>query len=137
MKSLKYLAMVLAVFIASVAIANTGKGKAKKTVYVFGVATSFNDSTAYVTAVQKLDSVELAGKTGLLAHKNEYSYLLKDYMARQGLSHSTCVTVNASSLKQLEKLNAKMKLKFAKKDKFIVKDIPESEFRYERVIVAQ
>lgn len=137
MKSLKYLAMVLTVFMASVAIANAGKGKAKKTVYVFGVATSFNDSTAYVTAVQKLDSVELAGKTGLLAHKNEYSYQLKDYMARQGQSHSTCVTVNASSLKQLEKLNAKMKLKFAKKDKFIVKDIPESEFRYERVVEAQ
>ncbi len=137
MKSLKYLTIILAVFMTSISVANAEKGKGKKTVYVFGVATSFNDSTAYVTAVQKLDSVELASKTGLLAHKNEYSYQLKDYMARQGQSHSTCVTVNASSLKQLEKINAKMRLKFAKKDKLIVKDIPESEFHYERVVVAQ
>lgn len=133
MKSLKYMAIALTLFMASAAVATAGNKKANKTLYVFGVATSFNDSTAYITAIQQLDSVNIAGKTGILAHKQEYSYQLKDYMAKQGVNHSTCVTVNASNRKQIDKLNAKMRLKFAKKDKFIVKDIPQGEFKYERV----
>lgn len=137
MKSFKYLAVAAIMFMASVAVATAAKNKANKSMYVFGVVTSFNDSTAYITSIQMIDSVATVGKTGILANKQEYSYQLKDYMTRLGNSHSTCVTINAATKKQIEKLNAKMRERFIKKDKFIIKDIPESDFKYERVIMAQ
>lgn len=62
MRSLKYVALMAVLLLTTVQLAYAAKGKGVKTTYVFGVATSFNDSTAYVTAIQQLDSVTTVGK---------------------------------------------------------------------------
>lgn len=136
MKFIKYVAIVLLMLVAASELASARGGKANKKAYVFGVATSFNDSTAYFTAIQELDSVSMVGKTHILANKQEYSYQLKEYMGRTGITHATCVTMNASDRKSLEKTYNAMKLRYTKKDKLFIKDIPAADFRYERVVMA-
>ena len=42
--------------------------------YVYGVATSFNDSTVYITEIQQLDSAWVDTKTGFLYSRNNYSF---------------------------------------------------------------
>lgn len=136
MKSLKYVAMAVLMLVATAKFASARGNKENKKAYVFGVATSFNDSTAYFTAIQELDSVSMVGKTHILANKQEYSYQLREYMGGKGVSHATCVTVNASDSKALMKKYNAMKLRYTKKDKLFIKDIPAADFRYERVVMA-
>ena len=57
-------------------------------------------------------------------------------MGTTGISHATCITVNASDRKALEKTYNAMKLRYTKKEKLFVKDIPATALRYERVIMA-
>lgn len=137
MKIFKLVAVVSVMLVATANLCSAAKGgHGSKTIYVFGVATSFNDSTAYFTEIQQLDSVDMAGKTGMLANKQEYSYQLRDYMANQGIAHATCVTVNSENRKSLEKKYAAMRQRVAVKDKLIVKTIPSSDFGFERIIMA-
>lgn len=48
--------------------------------YVYGVATSFNDSTVYITEIQQLDSAWVDTKTGFLYSRNNYSFQLRDHL---------------------------------------------------------
>ena len=82
MKSYKLIAAIMLVVAATMAVSATAKDKKAARMYVFGVATSFNDSTAYFTTIQEIDSVTTAGKTGMLANKQEYSYQLKNHFNR-------------------------------------------------------
>ena len=50
-----------------------------RSVYLFGVTTNFSDSVAYVTPVQRLDSVVLAKGTGFLTGRSLYSAQLKQF----------------------------------------------------------
>ena len=136
MRSLKYVALMAVLLLTTVQLAYAAKGKGVKTTYVFGVATSFNDSTAYVTAIQQLDSVTTVGKTGILANKQEYSYQLREFMGGKGIQYATCVTVNAKSRKEAEKSLSSLKQRLAGKNKLIVKQIPAEEFAYQRVVMA-
>lgn len=136
MRSLKYVSLMAVLLLTTVQLAYAAKGKGVKTTYVFGVATSFNDSTAYVTAIQQLDSVTTVGKIGILANKQEYSYQLREFMGGKGIQHATCVTVNAKSRKEAEKSLSSMKQRLAGKNKLIVKQIPAEEFAYQRVVMA-
>ena len=137
MKSYKLIAAIMLVVAATMAVSATAKDKKAARMYVFGVATSFNDSTAYFTTIQEIDSVTTAGKTGMLANKQEYSCQLKNHFNSKGLAYRTCTTINNKDKKKIQKLYAKTKQKLAKKNKFIIKDIDEGEFRFERIIMAQ
>lgn len=136
MRFMKYVAMAVLMLVATAELASARGSKENKKAYVFGVATSFNDSTAYFTAIQELDSVSMVGKTHILANKQEYSYQLREYMGGRGLSHATCITVNAADRKALQKTYNAMKQRYTKKDKLFIKDIPAADFRYERVVMA-
>lgn len=120
-------------------VAGNAAAKEKKAakMYVFGIATSFNDSTAYFTPIQEIDSVTTIGKTSLLANKQEYSYQLRNYFSTNGRPHMTCATVNNKNRKKLEKLYNKTKQKMVKKSNYIIKDMSDGEFKFERVIMAQ
>ena len=50
-----------------------------KPVYAFGISASFTDTVVYFTEIQILDSVSLS-KEGFLAHRELYSYQLKNYL---------------------------------------------------------
>lgn len=48
--------------------------------YMFGYAASFKDSTAYITSIQRLDTVTIDQKTKFLKDRNLYSYQLQQYI---------------------------------------------------------
>lgn len=54
--------------------------------YVYGVATSFNDSTVYITEIQQLDSAWVDTKTGFLYSRNNYSFQLRDHLKANGFA---------------------------------------------------
>lgn len=137
MRFYKFFAAMALVVAVCFALSASAKGKKVKTMYVFGVATSFNDSTAYFTSIQKIDSVETFGKTDLLANKQEYSYQLRSFFDKKGMAHETCVTLNAANRAKLEKSYLKLKQKYAKKWNLSVQNICDDEFSFERVVMAQ
>ncbi len=60
----------------------------QKPVYLFGFATSFTDSLAYITDVQYIDSAYIDTKTRFLIGRNMYSVQLQQYLEdKEGCSH--------------------------------------------------
>lgn len=137
MRLYKCLTAMILIVAVCFAVNVTAKNKKVGKMYVYGIATSFNDSTAYFTSIQSIDSVATVGKTSILADKQEYSYQLKNYFQNIGEPHRTCVTVNGKNRAKLEKSYLKLKQKYAKKYNFTVKNLDEANFRYERVVMAQ
>lgn len=137
MKFYKSIVTVMLLLLTMIAVTVNAKDRNVKRMYVFGVSTSFNDSTVYFTTIQTLDSVNVAGKTSLLSDKQEYSWQLKDYFNKQGMQNRTCVTVNNKDRKKLEKIYGKLKQKYSKKWKYTVKSLADDDFKYERVVEAQ
>lgn len=78
--------------------------------YVYGVATSFNDSTVYITEIQQLDSAWVDTKTGFLYSRNNYSFQLRDHLKANGFATPTCVTYFAKTRKEIETLRNKRTL---------------------------
>ena len=54
----------------------------QKPVYLFGFATSFVDSLAFITDVQYIDSAYIDTKTKFLIGRNMYSVQLQDFLAK-------------------------------------------------------
>ena len=135
MRLYKFLVAVLCIATISCAVTATAKDKKAKKMYLFGIATSFNDSTAYFTPIQEIDSVTTAGKTSILSNKQEYSLQLKNYFQNQGDIHRTCVTFNNASKSNLEKTYQQLKQKYVKKFNMTVKNIENTDFQYQRVVI--
>ena len=72
-----------------------------RTVYMYGFAASFNDSTVYFTEIQQLDSAYVDSKTKFLYSRENYSYQLRDYLGAQGFKNATCITSFAMTRKDL------------------------------------
>ena len=105
-----------------------------KTVYLYGVAISLNDSTVYITDIQKVDSVWVE-KNGFLYSRENYSYQLKDHMRAQGKNDVTTVTFYADKQKDIEKKFIKTRKRFTNpKYGYDVKYIAATDFRYDRII---
>lgn len=74
-----------------------------KTAYIFGFASSFNDSTVYFTDVQKVDSAYFTRKNKFLVSRENYSYQLRDYLEQQGAGNRTCIVMFDFNQKKAEK----------------------------------
>lgn len=74
-----------------------------KRVYIFGFASSFNDSTVCITDIQAVDSAWLNTKNHFLVSRENYSYQLRDYLEAQGHQHPTCMVSYGTSLKTVKK----------------------------------
>ena len=84
-------------------LATTASAKLVQTkVYLFGMAASFNDSTAYLTDVQEIDAW-INDKGKFLYSRENYSYQLRDFLQSQGFANATCITCFALSRKKAEK----------------------------------
>ena len=78
-------------------LATTASAKLVQTkVYLFGMAASFNDSTAYMTDVQEIDAW-INDKGKFLYSRENYSYQLRDFLQSQGFANATCITCFALS----------------------------------------
>lgn len=101
--------------------------------YVYGFATSFNDSTAYLTEIHELDSAWVDKKTGFLYSRDNYSYQLRDYLKNNGVNFPTCITTYAKDKKKIEKKYAKLKKLYTEKKKYELKYILLSDFKYRHI----
>ena len=79
-----------------------------KPVYAFGISASFTDTVVYFTDIQILDSAKVS-KEGFLAHRELYSYQLKNYLEDNQLQqNSTCMIYFSENRKKLEKEATKL-----------------------------
>lgn len=120
-----------------------------KTAYIFGFASSFNDSTVYITTVQQLDSVYIQGKGKFLVSRENYSYQLRDYLEQQGAGYRTCCVFFDTDQKKAEKRWMKLFNKYTAKPKskkvkngqqkddaptpYQLKQVSNGEFRFQSI----
>lgn len=116
------------------AVGATASAKLVQTkVYMFGMAASFNDSTAYFTDVQEVDAW-INDKGKFLYSRENYSYQLRDYLQSQGFANATCITCFALSRKKAEKKYATLLKKSAARGDANVRYLKESEFKYDAIV---
>ena len=106
-------------------------------IYAYGFASSFNDSTVYITEIQQLDSAWVDSKTGFLYSRDNYSYQLRDHLKNAGVATPTCVTVYAKTRKEIEKKYFDIKKRYTTKGLYDVKYIPTHEFSYTCLIPSE
>lgn len=118
---------LLLVFVVCSAFSFKKKGQAE--VYMVGVSASFSDSLVYFTDIQLVDSVTL-DKDDMLPQRQQYSYQLKTYLeAKTGQANRTCFVYFNENKAKLEKSIKKMKDKYQKSGKSILRQV-DPEFKF-------
>ena len=106
-----------------------------RSVYLFGVTTNFSDSVAYVTPVQRLDSVVLAKGTGFLTGRSLYSAQLKQF-TEPALGRQHAVFFDKSQA-AIEKKRQKVLHHLQKEKDYYVKELASEQFRFMTVTQQQ
>lgn len=114
--------------------------------YVFGFASSFNDSTVYITDIQEVDSAWFTSKHHFLVSRENYSYQLRDYLGGIGEQHRTCMVEYNTDPKKLEKAWNKLYTRYAHNQKkknnqkqkselppFQIKKLTREQFQFQSV----
>ena len=128
MKYVKILFAIALVFTMCSAISL--KKDHSKPVYAFGISASFTDTVVYFTDIQILDSVKVS-KEGFLAHRELYSYQLKNYLEDNQLQqNSTCMIYFSENRKKLEKEATKILNKYKKNNRMTVSRIDSDKFHF-------
>ena len=108
------------------------KEKAQKSVYIFGLAASFNDSVVYYTDIRVVDSVALDAN-GFLPRRELYSYQLKNYLEFElKKPNYTCMVFFSENKKKLEKEATKVKNKYTKEMGITLQAISPDEFTFNK-----
>ena len=101
-------------------------------VYLFGVATNFNDSTVYLTDVQHLDSIML-NPDGSLPNYVGYALQLKVHLEGSlDERDQTCAVIYSDKKKKLEKRFIKMRKRYQENKDKILKRIGTDVFTFEK-----
>lgn len=130
MKSVKIFASLL--FVLALCTASTLENK-KKGIFIVGVSASFTDSLIYFTNIQFVDSIEL-DKNKLLPMRSQYSEQLDNYLEQNlGLNNRTCFIYFDEKKKKLEKTIQKMKEKYQKDGKAILKETG-ADFKFTKAV---
>lgn len=91
-------------FLACLACQNAEAKIKQKPVYMFGFATSFVDSVAYITDVQYIDSSFIDTKTKFLVGRNMYSLQLQEFLAKnEGCEHPVTAVFFGTKKEKIEK----------------------------------
>lgn len=127
MKFIKILASLFLVLTVSSAFAKKDKSDG---LYMVGVSASFTDSLVYFTDIQFVDSVSYTSE-GLLSERAQYSEQLDDYLEYQkGMKNRTCFIYFNEKKSKLEKNIKKMKEKYLKGGKSVLKEVgPDFKFK--------
>lgn len=89
-----------------------------KRVYIFGMASSFNDSTVCFTDIQAVDSAWITGKAHFLVSRENYSYQLYHYLEdNMGFKNPTCMVSYSTSLSAVKKKWQKLHDRYTAKPK--------------------
>ena len=101
--------------------------------YIVGVSASFADSVIYFTDVQFVKNLSL-GSDKLLEMRSYYSDQLDEYLeADKGLKNRTSFVYYNTKKEKLEKIIKKMKDKYRKEGKSVLRDLG-SDFKFVRVV---
>ena len=132
MKFVKIFAALFLVLMVCSAFSLKGKNKGGG-MYMAGVSASFTDSLIYFTDVQFVDSVVL-DKNKLLPLRELYSEQLEDYLENNlGLKDRTCFIYFDAKKSRLEKKMNKMKAKYQKDGKSILRDTG-ADFKFVKAV---
>ena len=130
---MKFVKIVASLFIVlAICTASTMENK-KKGMYMVGVSASFTDSLIYFTDIQFLDSVEL-DKDKLLPMRGQYSDQLDSYLEQvKGMENRTCFIYFDEKKDKVEKTIKKMKEKYQKDGKSILRDLG-ADFKFSKAV---
>ncbi|MEG1579653.1 MAG: hypothetical protein RR386_00105 [Bacteroidaceae bacterium] len=128
MKLFSKLSILLLVVIAMSTQAAQAKGE--KSVYVFGIATSFQDSTMYVTAIQQLDSVTIDKKSKALSGIHQLNKQFSTYLHTISKVEYVEVLYYQEDKKDIEKKYIKICKRFAGDKAYKMITIPTDKFAY-------
>ena len=104
--------------------------------YIVGVSASFADSVIYFTDVQFVKNLSL-GSDKLLEMRSYYSDQLDEYLeADKGLKNRTSFVYYNTKKEKLEKIIKKMKDKYRKEGKSVLRDLG-SDFKFVRVVLEE
>lgn len=130
MKHLKQILLCVAMILGTI---NVSAANDPQTVYIYGFAASFNDSTVYITEIQQLDSAYIDSKTKFLYSRNNYSAQMRDYLQTVGFPHATCITSFALKRKDAEKKYLKLRKRYLEKGAYNIKYLKESDFKFQAI----
>lgn len=113
---MKIIKSVFVFMVITMLISLTASAKdTMKRIYIYGCATSFNDSTVYLTDIQAVDSAWFTGKKKMfLVSRENYSYQLRDYLEQQGEKNQTCMVTFGTNIKTVKKKWNKLNDRFTK-----------------------
>ena len=116
-------------------VKKTKEDKEEETsVYIFGVSASFLDSLVYFTDIEELQGVRIK-KDGLLPYRQEYSNQLKNYMEQtEGQTNRTCFIYFNKKRKKLDKLETKLKQRYAKGGALYIQQVNPNTFHFEKYV---
>ena len=101
--------------------------------YIVGVSASFTDSVIYFTEVQFVKNLSL-GSDKVLEMRSYYSDQLDEYLeSDKGLKNRTSFVYYNTKKEKLEKVIKKMKDKYRKEGKSVLRDLG-SDFKFVRVV---
>lgn len=134
MKLFKILAVALGIATLCGTQHAEAKNKLVAKMYAFGVSTSFNDSTVYITDIQELDSAWVDSKTNFLLNREDYSYQMNSYFNGLGQKHRTCVIIYDVKRATLAKKFERAKKKYMGKNDVNVKYLSDKDFHFTAVV---
>lgn len=106
--------------------------KVKKTnVYMFGFAASYTDSVAYITDIQRVDSVTIDEKTDFLMDRNQYSFQLQQHVAQVHQKTGTVTAIYFDKKKAKIEKNALKVMQTCEKEKEL--KLMHTDFRFQSV----
>ena len=133
MKKIVYIIIAVLCMATTARVMAKGDDTVAPRMYVFGVSTSFNDSTVFFTEIMELDSAWVEAKTGFIVGRDNYSYQLRDHLASKGYPKRTCIFVYDQSLKKATKKYDKLKSRYVKKGGNDILLIDKSEFAFKPI----
>ena len=129
---MKFVKIVASLFIV-LAVCTASTMEKKKGMYMVGVSASFTDSLIYFTDIQFLDSVEL-DKDELLPMRGQYSDQLDSYLEQvKDMENRTCFIYFDEKKDKVEKTIKKMKEKYQKDGKSILRDLG-ADFKFSKAV---
>lgn len=118
-------------FAAALMLCLPAAAEKQKDIYMFGVATNFKDSVAYITTIQRVDSAILRRGSGMLAGRSLYSTQLKRYAENQfGKFHEVPVIFFDTNQSKLEKKYHKVVKNIKGTGALFLRELTYSDFRF-------
>lgn len=111
------------------AAASSAKRSKAKPVYMFGFATNFNDSTAYLIPVHLAEGATVDSKTHFLVDRDLFALQFKRFIDAQHQSQVMSTVFYDTSRSSLEKQYLKVK-RLAQREHAKIQELPSSAFTF-------